>query len=131
MLAFEMCPRCTNIHKLSPERLKPMVLSGDDQKMQCDVCNHSFKLPDCESLRELARQQRGRRYADPDCPHCKGEGRKAGTGMVAGEIITCSCVSNRLVAEAKKWYRCGCGNEIPTGEFCIDCDLERDLHENQ
>jgi len=58
LLLLEMCPQCCHIHKLPPERLRPMVLLGDDSKMQCDVCNHSFKLPDCELIRELARHQR-------------------------------------------------------------------------
>ena len=62
LLSFEMCPRCCGLHRLPTERLKPMVLSGDDREMQCDVCNHSFKLPDCESIRELARHQRDVRY---------------------------------------------------------------------
>jgi hypothetical protein len=62
MMAFEMCPRCSQIHKLSPERMKPMVLSGDNSEMQCDVCGHSFKLLDCEDIRELARHQRDVRY---------------------------------------------------------------------
>jgi len=62
MMNFETCPRCSQIHKLPPERMKPMVLSGDDMEMQCDVCNNSFKLPNCESIRELARHQRDVRY---------------------------------------------------------------------
>jgi len=62
LLSFEMCPWCCHVHKLPLEWLRPMVLSGDDFKMQCDVCNHSFKLPDCESIWELARHQRDVRY---------------------------------------------------------------------
>lgn len=27
------------------------------------------------------------------------------------------------------YYRCGCGELVPNGEFCIDCDLARDLFE--
>lgn len=62
MMCFEMCPRCSQRNRLMPELMKPMVLSDDNREMQCDVCDHSFKLPDCEQLRELARRQRGRRY---------------------------------------------------------------------
>lgn len=62
MLAFEICPRCTNIHRLSPEQMKPMVLSGDAKRMWCDVCGNNFKLPDCEGVLILARQQRDKRY---------------------------------------------------------------------
>ena len=90
MLCFEMCPRCCHVHQLSPERLKPMVLSGDDKEMQCDVCNHSFKLPDSESVIEMARQQRAERY-----------------GL----------------------WQCGCGEWVPNGVPCFDCDLMRDLLE--
>ena len=62
MMAFELCPRCCHVHRLSIEKLKPMVLSGDNASMQCDVCGNNFKLPDCESLRELARHKRDVRY---------------------------------------------------------------------
>lgn len=55
---FETCPRCCHAKAGAMERLKPMVLSGDDLEMQCGVCNRSFKLPDCEAIRELARRQR-------------------------------------------------------------------------
>lgn len=92
IFCFEICPNCSQILRLSPEQLKPMVLSGDDKEMQCDVCNHSFKLPDCKPLKELARRQRTERYG---------------------------C------------YRCGCGEDVPNGEFCIDCDLARDLFEGE
>ena len=44
------------------EHLKPMVLSGDDKEMQCGICGHSFKLPDCEGIKEVARRQRVKRY---------------------------------------------------------------------
>lgn len=64
-----MCPQCTQIHKLSPERLKPMVLSSNNQEMQCDVCNHSFKLPDSELIIETARRQREDMH-NPDCYRC-------------------------------------------------------------
>lgn len=63
MMNFEICPHCCYIYKLSPKQLKPMVLCGRNKKMQCDVCNHSFKLPDCEAIVELARHQREIRYA--------------------------------------------------------------------
>lgn len=62
MLLIEMCPRCCQLYELDPDHLKSMVLSGDDNEMQCDVCNASFKLPDCEASREIARQQRKERY---------------------------------------------------------------------
>jgi hypothetical protein len=29
--------------------------------------------------------------------------------------------------EKDRYYRCGCGELVPNGEFCIDCDLMRDL----
>lgn len=105
MMAFEICPKCSQIRKLSPDKLKPMVLSGDDSEMQCDVCNSSFPVPDCESIIELARQQRCRRYADPFCHRCNGEGRIEGTGMASGEIMTCPCVSDRLIRKARDIYR--------------------------
>ena len=54
MLCFEMCPRCSQTHRLSYERMKPMILSDDETKMQCGVCGHSFKLPDGEAIIELA-----------------------------------------------------------------------------
>lgn len=62
MINLEICPYCSHTLRLEPHQLQPMVLSGDGKWMQCDVCNHSFELPDCESLREVARQQRGSRY---------------------------------------------------------------------
>lgn len=55
---FEICPRCCHVYQLPIERLKPMVLSGDNKKMQCGVCNHEFVLPDCEVIKETARRQR-------------------------------------------------------------------------
>jgi len=91
LVNFEICPYCSQISRLSPEFMKPMVLSGDDKFMQCDICNSSFELPDCESLLEEARQQRYNRYG---------------------------------------WHQCGCGEWLPKDTFCIDCDLERDLHES-
>lgn len=60
MMLFEMCSFCNAYRR----DMKPMILSGDDKEMQCDVCNESFKLPDCETVRELARQQRGKRYGE-------------------------------------------------------------------
>ena len=62
MLNFEMCVKCSQNEDLNYNDLKPMVLSGDDKEMQCGVCNHSFKLPDCEAIKELAREQRGKYY---------------------------------------------------------------------
>lgn len=69
MMNFETCRICSHICKLMPEQMKPMVLSGDDTKMQCDVCNNSFKLPDCEAVREMARHQR----CVHKCPSGRGE----------------------------------------------------------
>ncbi len=63
MECFETCPLCSQDDCLSSEQMKPMVLCGLDEGMQCDVCNNSFKLPDCEDIIEVARQQRERRYA--------------------------------------------------------------------
>lgn len=65
MISLETCPRCSQFYQLLPEKMKPMVLSGCENEMQCDVCNKSFKLPDCEALRETARQQREIRYGKP------------------------------------------------------------------
>ncbi len=62
MMNFENCRFCCHRHRLPVERLKPMVLSGDDCEMQCDVCGNSSKLPDCGAVREIARQQREKRY---------------------------------------------------------------------
>ena len=44
MFLFEICPQCSQIHKLTLERMRPMVLSGNDKKMQCGVCGHSYLL---------------------------------------------------------------------------------------
>lgn len=63
MFCFEICIRCSQFYLLLPEQMKPMVLSGDDKEMQCDVCNRSFKLPDCDAVIEIARYQRSKRYA--------------------------------------------------------------------
>ncbi len=62
MKLFEICPLCSQRRALLLEDLKPMVLSGDDKEMQCDVCNRSWKLHQSEALLELARQQRAIRY---------------------------------------------------------------------
>lgn len=62
MMNFETCPLCSQNKLFSVELLKPMVLSGDDKEMQCDVCSKSFKLPDCEIVKEMARHQREIRY---------------------------------------------------------------------
>ncbi len=90
MLCFEACPRCCQIHRLEPDLLEPMVLSGDNKEMRCDVCDNSFKLPDCDAIIETARQQRDGTYGH---------------------------------------YQCGCGELVPNGECCIDCDLLRDILE--
>lgn len=65
-----------------------MVLSGDDTEMQCSVCNHSFRLPDSEPVREMARRQRDEGY---------------------------------------ELWKCGCGEWVPNGVPCLDCDSMRDL----
>lgn len=62
MLLFETCPRCSQLHALTPDELKPMILSGDGKEMQCDICNHSFKLPDSKGVLNMAIQQRSKRY---------------------------------------------------------------------
>jgi len=64
MLLFEICPYCSQRCSALIEDLKPMVLSGDYQEMQCDVCNHSFKLHQSEKFLEVARRQREQRYGD-------------------------------------------------------------------
>ncbi|KKN91128.1 hypothetical protein LCGC14_0219930 [marine sediment metagenome] len=61
MMNFETCRICSQRHNLTPEQMKPMVLSGCETEIQCDVCNHSFKLPNCEAIVELARHQREKR----------------------------------------------------------------------
>lgn len=58
MRVFEICPWCAGRGNALYEGLQPMVLSGDDKEMQCDVCNRSWKLHQSEALLELARQQR-------------------------------------------------------------------------
>ena len=58
MRLFEYCPFCSQVWQQEIERAKPMVLSGDDKEMQCDVCNRGWKLHQSEALLELARQQR-------------------------------------------------------------------------
>lgn len=62
MMNFEACPYCSQGDGRTPEQMKSMVLSGDDREMQCDICNKSFKLPDSEALRKIARRQRDQRY---------------------------------------------------------------------
>lgn len=62
MRVFEICPWCTGRGNALYEDLQPMVLSGDDKEMQCNVCGRSWKLHQSETLLELARQQRVRRY---------------------------------------------------------------------
>ena len=29
------------------------------------------------------------------------------------------------------YYKCGCGELVPDDEFCIDCDLARDIFEDE
>jgi hypothetical protein len=62
LLCFETCPRCSQFFQIDDCKLKPMTLSGDDKSMQCSVCDKTFKLPDSESVREMARRQREARY---------------------------------------------------------------------
>lgn len=62
MMNFEICLYCSQDGRTPYEQLKPMVLSGDDKRMQCDVCNNSLKLRDCKVIIELARHQREKRY---------------------------------------------------------------------
>lgn len=62
LLAFETCPWCSGIGALDIEEQIPMVLSGDNCEMQCGSCNRSFRLPDCEDIRNVARHQRAVRY---------------------------------------------------------------------
>lgn len=62
MTNLEMCPLCSQGLRPTSDRMKPMVLSGDDKEMQCDICNHSFKLPESETLRRVARLKRSYRY---------------------------------------------------------------------
>lgn len=60
MRVFEICPWCSQRGNELYEDLKPMVLSGDDKEMQCNVCKRSWKLPDSEALLESAKK-RGRK----------------------------------------------------------------------
>ncbi len=64
LLSFETCSICARIFELDIDKQIPMILSGDGRQMQCDTCNHSYKLPDCEGIREVTRHQREIRYAD-------------------------------------------------------------------
>jgi hypothetical protein len=91
IMNFELCPLCSQSKfPRYHEKLKPMILADNDKEMHCDVCHHNFKLPDNETLIELAKDKR---YERLEC------------------------------------YRCGCGEFVPNGEFCIDCDSARDLFE--
>lgn len=62
MLNFELCPRCSQVHELEPEQMKLMILSVDEESMRCNMCGYSFKLPDSEAVREIARHQRDMRH---------------------------------------------------------------------
>lgn len=62
MFCFETCPYCSQRGKVEFERLVSMVLSRDDREMQCGTCNQSFKLPDSEVIRKIARQQKEKRH---------------------------------------------------------------------
>jgi hypothetical protein len=62
MMNFETCPYCCHRRKLLVDQFKPMILSGDNEWMQCGTCLNTFKLPDCDEIREIARQQRKNRY---------------------------------------------------------------------
>lgn len=61
MFMFETCPWCSQAGRQEPIHMRPMVLSDDDSEMQCFACNRSFRLPDCDSIVDLARQQREKR----------------------------------------------------------------------
>lgn len=62
MMIFEICPICQIGWKR--DSLKPMVLSGDDQKMQCDIYNHEFPIRQSPALLQLARRRREGRYGN-------------------------------------------------------------------
>ncbi len=59
---FETCPFCSQRRQLELDQLKSMVLCGKDESMQCEVCNNSFKLPDSELIKGVARHQREIKY---------------------------------------------------------------------
>lgn len=58
MMLFEICPQCSQIHRLTPEQMSPMVLSADDREMQCGVCGHSYPLR--EVLIRTAKERRAK-----------------------------------------------------------------------
>lgn len=62
MMSFETCPRCAHDKSVDFDYMNPMVLSGDDREMQCDMCNGSFLSVQDELLLELARDQRWAMY---------------------------------------------------------------------
>ncbi len=62
MKLFETCPWCSQRCQLELDQLKPMVLCGRDESMQCGVCSQSFKLPNSELIRDVARHQREIKY---------------------------------------------------------------------
>jgi len=53
----------------------------------------------CVDCLIAARKERDKRDATPDCSACHGEGWVDGTGMVAGQVVTCPCVSDRRTRE--------------------------------
>ncbi len=61
MYLFEICPWCSHKGRHECPVLWPMVLSDDGMKMQCEFCNRSWKLPESESVLELARRQMEKR----------------------------------------------------------------------
>lgn len=62
MKLFETCPQCSQMHQLDSYGLEPMVLCGKDESMQCEVCGHSFMLPDSYGIKRFARHQREMKY---------------------------------------------------------------------
>lgn len=68
MISFEVCPFC-NGREGHVDKLKPMVLCGNDTEMQCDICKGIYKLPDCEAIKEIARIKRRERYEGTKVVH--------------------------------------------------------------
>jgi len=106
-MMFEVCPDCN----------AQMVLAACDKYMWCNRCNKFFLLPDCPSIIETAKRIRYTLYADMNCPHCFGRGRRKGTGMASGTIIDCGCFMNRAVMEALNQYRAGMNQECFRKEY--------------
>ena len=41
----ETCPSCSQLHRLTPEEMKPMVLTADGRSMRCESCELDWTMP--------------------------------------------------------------------------------------